>query len=358
LVNKNFCEMKKDIDEVLLAKYFAEECTDAEVQQISAWMNENAENKDTVAQLKDIWKESQDIPPDFHPDVEKAWSNVSNNMKQTSGEIPSESKVIQFFWRRTDILGSISRIAAILIVVIGVPSLIVQLQRGDFFNALFANYIDIENPKGKRSEHVLPDGSKIWLNAYSKIRYLKNLKGSKREIALTGEAYFKVVRDTSKPFIVKTRNSVTEVLGTSFNVRAFENDDELEVSVSSGKVSFAIKEQGSGKSNKIVLHPGEKGIYNRERNALSKMTIDGEDHIAWKKSKLLFRKIKMSKVEKMLERWYNIEIEMQNNNLRNCRFTASFLNASLEEVFKIITITLDVEVNEVNGIYVFSGKGC
>ncbi len=200
---------------------------------------------------------------------------------------------------------------------------------------------------------TLPDGSKVWLNARSKITYPKNFnKNNIREITLNGEAYFEVERDERKPFVVKTQGVNTTVLGTIFNVNAYETDASINVTVISGKV--AVQEEGS----EVVLAKNQQAVFNRvSKNLTKKDEIDAAQNILWKEGKLLFKSVTLEKVVADIQRNHVTKIEI-GENIKNCKISADFTGLPIEKIIKILEEIVNGSSSYKNGKFYLSGNGC
>jgi transmembrane sensor len=168
-------------------------------------------------------------------------------------------------------------------------------------------YNTIETPKGGQYQLVLPDGSTVWLNAASSLRYSLNLKNNKtREVELQGEAYFEIQHDKLRPFKVKTDRESVEVLGTHFNVNSYHDDPVEKTTLLEGSVKIS----GRIASSVRILEPGEQGLLSESGN-LTVSRADPEAAIAWKNGLFIFEDEKLADIMKRVSRWYNVDIVYQ-----------------------------------------------
>ena len=177
------------------------------------------------------------------------------------------------------------------------------------------------------TETVLPDGSEIAINESSRLTYPKKFVKTERKVILEGEAFFEVKRDEEKPFRVEANDVLITVLGTSFNVRAIQEEKIVEVWVETGKVMVT----NPGRTESIILINGEKGIYNRELDKLEKIIESEPNTLFWKTKTLIFRKTPLNRVFQTLERVYSVTIKVDNQKILNCRLTGRFKNQSIDE---------------------------
>lgn len=197
-----------------------------------------------------------------------------------------------------------------------------------------------QNAKGTKSTIVLTDGSKIWLNADSKIEYPEVFTGDTREVYLNGEAFFEVAKNPAKPFIIHLANGTVRVLGTSFNIRAYDNEKIVETSVATGKVAFIPKYEKSGKKqDTIFLTPDNKVSYSLiKEEVITQPTTSAEDK-AWTEGKMIFRAMSFEEIAVELERNFGKKVVFRNEEARNYRLTGSFQNNTLAEILFYLSKT-------------------
>jgi transmembrane sensor len=160
----------------------------------------------------------------------------------------------------------------------------------------------ISTPAGGQYQVILPDGTKVWLNAGSSLKYPTAFAGQERKVILKGEGYFEVTHDQSRPFRVQSNDQTVEVLGTHFNISAYENDGDVKTTLITGKVQ--VKTQYNNAS--AILKPGEQSIL--ENNALKVAEVMTEDVIAWKNNSFVFNNEKLGSIMRKIARWYDVEV--------------------------------------------------
>jgi transmembrane sensor len=164
----------------------------------------------------------------------------------------------------------------------------------------------ITTPRGGQYAVVLPDGSKVWLNAASSLKYPTTFTGNQRNVELTGEAYFEIAKDASKPFLVKTADQTVEVLGTHFNINSYTDEAVTKTTLLEGSVKLINTANSAG----TVLKPGQQAINNsREINVIHQ--ADVAEAMAWKNGKFLFRNTDLKTIMRQLSRWYDVDVEYQ-----------------------------------------------
>lgn len=190
----------------------------------------------------------------------------------------------------------------------------------------------IEVPRGTEYSLMLSDGTEIYLNAETILRFPDQFREEgNREVWIKGEAYFKVARDAGHPFVVHTGSASVQVLGTVFNVMAYENMPELQVTLISGKVEV---EANTGRQT-VVLVPGEQAVYNKQQKTLCGKTVDVSYYTAWHEGMFAFRETPLSQVMETLSRWYDFEVFFQNQQARDFVYTGKIKrHATLKEVLE------------------------
>lgn len=181
---------------------------------------------------------------------------------------------------------------------------------------------------------TLPDQSVVTLNRYSTLSFPSRFRGAKREVRLTGEAYFDVEKDTKHPFIVKAESVNVQVLGTQFNVEAYPEDPEIKTTLIEGSVAVSIPEE----NRRIVLSPNESAIYNRLQKSLQhEINPKSSNDIVWRNGHFLFDYLPLQEITRQLSHAFNIKIEITDPELRNYHIRANFTNGeSLEEMLELL----------------------
>lgn len=191
-------------------------------------------------------------------------------------------------------------------------------------------------PMGSRVSFNLPDGTKGWLNSGSSLTYSLPFSEN-RKVALEGEAWFDVFHNEKQPFEISAGGSSVKVLGTSFNVSAYQVEKYVEVVLLNGKVEFSDKAQ----LNNVILKPSERLVL--QDNKLVVNSVDPSKYKGWTDGKLIFRGDNMAEVARRIERWYDVKIEMADSELNHFSFRATFDDDSLIDVLKLLSMTSPIE---------------
>ena len=190
-------------------------------------------------------------------------------------------------------------------------------------------YNKVSIPRGGEYRLVLADGTKVWLNSFSELRYPVNFTGKKREVILAGEAYFDVVGDPEHPFVVKVNDLDISVLGTQFNVNAYTAGIVKTVLVE-GRVNLR------GRMGEIDLHPRQMGEYRETDGNLHMMEVDVLPHVAWKDGNFIFRSESLEDIMDKLSIWYNLDVFYTNDELRGIRLSGNlFRYGDVNQLFTL-----------------------
>lgn len=214
-----------------------------------------------------------------------------------------------------------------------------------------AMYNTIATPKGGQYQVRLPDGSKVWLNAASSLKYLANFSAwNERRVELSGEAYFEVAKDKTHPFIVKTEHQEVKVLGTHFNINSYKDEPVTKTTLLEGSVRVAALD--GHKRADVVLRPGEAAVLNS--SSIQVLTQDAEDAMAWKEGYFMFNNESLESVMRKISRWYNVEVEFTDDSAKSHTFYGRMSRFSkVSQILKNLEMTKEVkfEIKD-NKIYV------
>lgn len=255
-------------------------------------------------------------------------------------------------------LSDLKKIAAILILVISVAFFFYNRNKQAFpeHNTLSETH---QPKKVMPSVIYLSDGSRVRLKEDSKLEYPTVFRGDTREVTLIGEAFFEVAKNKEKPFIIHAAGLTTKVLGTSFNIKAYENDASAEVTVVTGKVSVSVNNETKLENKDIVLMRNQKAIYSKNGDLIMREVTDkGILNKIDKKTNLVFNETPLKEIIKVLNTYYEANIILANEALKNCLITAELTDEPIEMSLKILTkaIGAEYEVNEDE--IILKGKGC
>lgn len=204
--------------------------------------------------------------------------------------------------------------------------------------------ITVESNAGMRSHFNLPDGTEVYLNSGSSISYPLPYDGDKRRVELNGEAYFKVVHNPKKPFIVAVCDNIQEleVLGTEFNLQAYENESIIKTTLVKGSVSLLLK-NSKGERYEQILRASEKAVYDITTGEVSVSIVDTEYETAWKEGKLMFKNDPMPEILKKLSSFYDVEFEIRDKIVETYRFTGTFEKRQLFQILNYLKLSSNID---------------
>jgi transmembrane sensor len=216
-------------------------------------------------------------------------------------------------------------------------------------------YVTVSSPVGKVTQIAFPDGSHAWLNAGSRLKYVKDF-GTDRNVELEGEAFFDVKPDVENPFYVHSGVLLTKVLGTAFVVRAYPDEKWMNVAVEHGKVQVSKRDQ-----QLALLLPEQQIRYHAESGKVVSSNFDMGSKFAWKEGKLEFNEQTLASITDQLEKWYQVKFTFSNEELRKCVYTASFDNSiKISDLLTVLCEVNDVrfELGKDGRTVKLTGKGC
>lgn len=328
----------ENIDELIALKITGEISKDDD-KIVVAWIKESDENRLHFEEVQKIWN-AGDLEGSFEPNVEMAWAKVSDELGLK--EEKRVGKVVKMPSRTNQVL---YRIAASIVILLGITWIYTQ----KFSEPAMLKFATLNN---EQKEIVLPDNSKIYLNANSSIEYPEKFKGDTREIKLEGEAFFEVAKNPLKPFIIHTSEAYTKVLGTSFNILARKQSKEIIVSVKTGKVEVGIDPQ-----HNVQLEPGYTAKVNLEKKEVAKAISPSENYLSWKTKEVIFNDVTIEEVIVFMENYFQVSVE-SNEDILNCHFTGKFNNPSLTELLNVLELSNGITYEQNASKIKLNGKPC
>lgn len=305
--------------EEMLPRYYDGKLTREERRQVEAWMAESDANRRIARQVHLLCLATDTLNVKRKVDTEKALNRVRGRM--------AAGKTSWWTWAQ--------RVAAVLFVPLAV-ALLVQYAN---HSAGPVQMVEIRTNPGVTTSVVLPDSTVVCLNSGSSLSYPSRFEGDTREVALKGEAYFDVAKDKKKKFIVSAAHrSKIEVLGTRFNVEAYEDDENISTTLVEGKVCF-LYETRSRVGKKIVMQPGQKLVYNPAEDNVQLYATSGVAETAWKDGKIIFRNTPLPEALRMLEKRFDVDFVISSKRLVDNSFTGTFTNQRLERILEYFKIS-------------------
>jgi len=353
-----------NLDIELIVRFLSGDATHDEKKQLLKWAELSEQNKKLYVELKDIWEVTQagnSSKFDAEPALKRFYARVE---KQKNVDMAMKHRVVY---------ANIIKVAAIVVITFGLSWLVFSRQSVSHKQSA-TNQIIV--PLGSKTQAVLPDGSRVWINAGSKLTYKNDFNDTNRIVQLDGEAFFDVVSNKKKPFVVKTGKIAITAYGTTFNVKSYSDDNYIETTLVEGSVT--IVSEGT-KKRLATLKPNQKSVYSKASdnvvfdnivkrqenrnekivaiNAKEKLLLaetNTENQTVWKDQKLYFVSETFDEIAAKLERWYGVKIHLLDNELKNQRFTGKFThNEPLSQVLEAIKITTEITYSiKQNDVYI------
>lgn len=335
--------MAKIIIEIANRFIAGETCSNEELTELKNWLSNKSYQHEVNNWLSSNWTNSNEIESN---------SLIENVIQQINRYEKQNKTYLEFSF--SGFLKVYQKIAAFLLI----PILGLGIWAGiSLFSETEVRYTETFAPRGQKSQIVLADGTKVWLNSDTKIRYPGNFDKKQREIYLDGEAFFEVTKNEKQPFIVKTSGIDIKVLGTNFNVKAYSEEDQIETSLFEGKI--LIVNEGNVKSEKIEteVNPGQSYLYSKNSNSLSINKFPQDEINGWKKNQLIFKDDTFSNLVRKVERWYNVKIIYDEKLFNDRHLTVELYEGErLELLMDIISLALSVDYIYNKGTIVLTPK--
>ncbi len=300
----------------------------------------------------DYWANWKKQNPQYRLEFDEAKSSVLN-FTFVSEKVSNQE--IQYLWAKTEeqiasqgkvrslqkYMITFSRIAAMLILPLLVYTMWLQVQHGKHDrhfaqNDLSQQKIVVTAPIGTRSFIDLPDGTQVWLNAGTKLTYPPAFGNDERRVKVEGEAYFIVSKNKEIPFLVENLGPAIKVYGTEFNVNSYSEDAEVTVALVEGKVALQLN------NKEYFLKPGQISYFDKVHRAVTIKNESVEHVTCWREGKLLFRETPLCSILTVLQRRYNVDFVLNDPNLGNYKYNATFQDETLEQVLDLLQFSMPI----------------
>lgn len=283
---------------------------------------------------EELWNNWYDHPEEIFDTIALITSDRSK-LKKEIQNIKKTNKVISLPYRNWTM-------AASLLFVLSLSCFI-------YLSSLKTITRQYATKAGEHAKIVLSDGTQIWLNAGSHVKYPDTFKGDTREIYLTGEAFFDVAKDKKHPFIIHTDKMDTKVLGTSFNVQAYPDQTTQEVSVLTGRVNV----KSTVTEENVYVTPGQKVVFKSHSNKLQAFKDIPMNSISlWRKHIIVFEDAPLPEVIATINRNYNVTVQIGNKNLNNLKISAYFKELPVGQVVALVCNIINADYKIESGTYV------
>jgi len=310
-----------------LPAYFAGDLNEADRERVETWKNESDENR---AIFNDSCKIVEHI--DLLRSMRKY--NADEALQKFHSRIENNNRRKLFL--------TFQKVAAILLLPFIAATVYLSFQNSSG-ESVPETWYSFTTPAGVRSEFILPDSSKVYLNANSTLSYPAVFVGENREVKLEGEAYFMVSKNKNQPFIVNTGKIDIEVTGTEFKASNYSNEHLTEIVLVSGGIDLCSETISGSHQLLTKLVPGERALYNTTTNTMNIDRVDVDKYISWKDGILMFRDDPLIEVVRRMNRWFNVDIQLKGSNLSDYVYTATFEDESLMQILDLLKISAPID---------------
>lgn len=352
---------------VLLGKKLSNEATDNELAELGQLLQDESVQPYLVELVQEVWQKKAKIN---ERELDEKWERTMQHFQTESENEETihlfQPKIKKMFFFRAMVAAGVVGLVLLSVWLLYAPdkqklSAVVVVQSRDSVTVAL---------KGERKKIMLPDSTEVHLNSGSSLVYNKDFGNKNREVWLKGEAFFEVTKDAAHPFLVNTNRMMVKVLGTVFNVKAYNTKEDIETTVVEGKVEVSLKEDAE---KKVILLPNEKislrnnSIIKEDVHAHTPITplnyevqavkpdkkeTNMPEEAVWVKEKVVFTQEPLEIVALKMERWYNVHIYFKKEKMKDILMTGDFDNVSLDEAMHILQIMVGFEY-DINGNDVF-----
>ncbi len=326
----------------LLDKYCNNTCTDRELLTVLDWFRESSMTGEGKSMLFKVWEElhEDDVSPEINFDLILDSIHHKVNLNQSKTTLLTAPHILKEKMRM-NFVNVLSRVAAILllpVLALGLYIYINYKSEKKLLSSLDESYNEVFSSSDAITKVTLMDGSNVWLNHNSSLRYPVVFRSNDRRVELKGEGYFEVASNPGNPFIVNTGELEIKAIGTTFNIMAYPEEDRIETSLIEGVVQIERIDPDGNKIPNIEMKPTDLATYNRMSKEISIRDIDDNRYFSWKEGKLIFNGEPMGEVVRKLSRWFNVDIVIADPELYELDYTATFINETLPQVLELIAL--------------------
>jgi transmembrane sensor len=328
----------------LFERYVREICTEEEIDEFFRLVASTAHQQQIKSLMDEVWATP---PAQKKLSGRKAYRILNTILAEEKGTAPVRRLALPVSMR-----------AAAAVFVIAVLAGVLYQKASVLQTVPVAQSVAKEKiqPHLQHRLITLSDGSTVLLNHFSELDFPASFEGSAtREVYLKGEGYFDIKHDPSKPFIVHTGKLRTTVLGTAFNIKAYREEKSITVTVTRGKVQVGNDRETFG-----IVTPNQQVIFNQSKNEIARKAVDASKEMAWQQGSIFFDDITIEGAVRQLEERFGVTIGVNNDKLKDCRFSASFImGESLEEILLVICeFNQSLYKRDEAGNFIIEGEGC
>lgn len=331
----------------LLIKFLNDQCTKDELKEVILWVRTNSLGKGGRDWGFQEWRDYNFENDENLPDDEKfsaLLDRIHHKINRSATGVSVRKHTSFTTW--------LTRAAAVLLFPV-LTFLVYTLMQEPQVLTQFANFeidsLEVIAPVGSKTLVQFSDGSEVYLNHGSKLKYPQEFSDSVREVSLTGEGYFKIAHNPDRPFVVKTRGMNVKALGTTFNVYAYPDEEIVATTLVEGKVALERRIGGTLPQRVGSLIPGQHVNYDLKTGKMDSSKGDIEKYISWKDGFLVFKRESISQIANRLSRWYSVDIEIADASVKGYTYTATFIDQSLWYVLDVLKDAAPIDYEIIPG---------
>jgi len=327
-----------EVDFQVIKRYVEGHEREGDKEIIMAWFSDLKYEKSLREHYYPVWNEiAQKLDLEGY-DGSNILGRIYHEIKLEESRTLQGKRVIHRF------IHVVSRVAAVLFLPL--VAFVYLLYSNNYMpTAGETAYSEIYSPLGTRTMFFLPDGTTGWLNGGSYLEFPTEFKGKSREVLLRGEAYFDVLSDAKRPFIVTGSHIEVAAYGTAFNVMAYPDETISEITLVSGSVKVSGKQDGRVLNSRMIK-PDQMYTFDARTSFYKTETVDAHSIISWKEGKLIIRDEPFKEAVKKINRWYNVNISIKDKRLESYIYMATFEDETLDEVLKLIKLSAPIEYKD------------
>jgi ferric-dicitrate binding protein FerR (iron transport regulator) len=335
------------MDEKKIERFLSNQCSKEELNEIAEWLKNKNIGLEGRIWLKKYWKSldtNRNIPELSEEGLLDRTHHLLNLRMNAANELsgkPKEKTLIR--------LGrAMIKAAAILFIPLLFVSLAYYMRNRQepVYETITEQrpiYQQIDSPMGNKTRLELSDGSIVWLNHGSSLRFPLQFSGNKRTVYLEGEAYFEIQSSTARPFVVNASDLQFMATGTKFNIMAYPDEDVVEATLEEGKIALQKVLPDRSVKNLLSLAPNQQARYIPEEKQIDYFDVDPDNYISWKEGKLVMIDDPLTSIAKKLERWYNVEIDFTQEEIGFIRYSGTFTSETLQQVLDLMKLATPID---------------
>lgn len=307
----------------LLLKYFVGDISTEEIKALKSWLAENPENRKLFDKRNELWQATSIHSRQF--DVDSAWDELSSGI-----DLEQKKSKIKLVGNRAY---SLMKVAAALAFILVIGTLVILGKARSTLSLLADSRVVVTACHGEKANVRLADSTEVILNSGSGLEYDASFNIKRREVKLSGEAFFNVKTDPSRPFIVRAGNIEIVATGTKFNVLSFAEENRIEATLVEGKIT--VKPEGK---EAMIVNPGEQFVYTKKTGDFTIEKVHTESVTSWKENKLRLMDTPLEEAFRKIARVYNVKFSITDRRLLDLKYTATFIDENIEEVMEMLKV--------------------